>query len=277
MTGDEEPPSTQAVPSGPPPEPTRTEPPVEASPPVSDGDPSPSPPKRAWRAFRGWPYGVQVFLWLLLGGLIAGAALSSTKVTEEASGGAVYQCADGTTQDAPCPSTDSTAPPTTRERRTTTTTEPPPEFGSRRRPLPFGETAALSIGESDPAWTFQVLEFTADATGAVFAENQFNDPPAPGRQFAMVRVEAIYKGLEEPAVLTRDVTFVAVDASNLTYDYDDGCGVIPDPLDEYGEVYAGGTLVGNLCWSVSTEHIDSLLLGISPAFSSQPPYFMALS
>jgi hypothetical protein len=253
------------------------EPPTE---PVSSGasaPPPPSPPRRAWRTFRGWPYAVQVVFWLLLGGLIAGATLSSTTVTEEASGGAVYQCADGTTQDTPCPSTETTAPPTTRARRTTTTTEPPPEFGSRRRPLPFGETAALSIGESDPAWTFRVLEFTADATGAVLAENQFNDPPAPGRQFAMVRVEAIYRGLEEPAVLTGDVTFVAVDASNLTYDLDDSCGVIPDPLDEFGEVYAGGVLVGNLCWSVSTDQIDTLLLGISPAFSSQPPYFMALS
>lgn len=109
------------------------------------------------------------------------------------------------------------------------------------------------------------------------AENQFNDPPGPGRQFAMVRIEATYEGLEEPALLTRDVRFVAVDDSNLTYDLDDSCGVIPDELDEYGEVYAGGVVIGNLCWSVATEHIDSLLLGIAPAFSSQSPYFMALS
>jgi hypothetical protein len=237
----------------------------------------PSRPQRAWHAFRGWPYAVQVLLWLLLGALIAAFAVSSGSGTEQASTDVVYQCADGTSQETPCPEAATTAPPTTRERRTTTTTEPPPEFGSRRRPLPFGETAVLSIGESDPAWTFRVLEFTADATGAVLGENQFNDPPAPGRQFAMVRVEAIYEGLEEPAILTRDVTFVAVDASNLTYDHDDDCGVIPDGLDEYGEVYAGGVLVGNLCWSVSTEHIDSLLLGISPAFESQAPYFMALS
>ncbi len=270
MTGDEEPPSTQAaVPSVPPAEPTGTEPPFESSP--------RSRPRRAWQAFRGWPYGVQVLLWVFLGALIAALAVSPGSGTEQASTDVVYQCADGTTQEKPCEEAVTTAPLTTRERRTTTTTEPPPEFGSRRRPLPFGEAAALSIGESDPAWIFRVLEFTADATGAVLAENQFNDPPAPGRQFAMVTVEATYEGLEEPAVLSRDVTFVTVDASNLTYDHDDGCGVIPDPLDQFGEVYGGGVLVGNLCWSVSTEHIDSLLLGISPAFSSQPPYFMALS
>lgn len=167
------------------------------------------------------------------------------------------------------------ASPTTGERRTTTT--PAPLEGTRRNPLPYGETAALSIGESNPAWIFRVVEFIPDGTSAVMAENQFNDPPADGRQFAIVRLEATYEGLQEPARLTSDVSFVAVDGSNLTYDFDDTCGVIPDELDQYGQVYAGGVVVGNLCWSVATEHIDSLLLGISPSFSSDPPYFMALS
>lgn len=262
----------EGTPPGPP-----TEPPTEPPPPPTAATASePSRPQRAWLGFRAWPYAVQVLIWLLLGGLIAGAAVSSTP-DEQAATDVLYQCADGEMQDTPCSDVGTTAPPTTRARRTTTTTEPAPKDGTRANPLPFGETAALSIGESDPAWIFRVLEFTPDATSAVLAENQFNDPPAPGKQFAMVRMEATYQGLEEPAVLTSDVRFVAVDDSNLTYDHDDHCGVIPDQLDEYGEVYAGGVVVGNLCWSVSTEQIDSLVLGISPAFSSGPPYFMALS
>jgi hypothetical protein len=253
-----------------------TEPRVPSEPPLDSGSPRPSGPQRAWQTFRGWPYLAQTLVWLVLGGVIVAATVSSTTGTEQASD-VVYQCADGTTQHTPCPDTGTTSPPTTRERRTTTTAEPAPEFGSRRKPVPFGQTAVLSIGESDPAWSIRVLEFTPDATSAVLAENQFNDPPVAGRQFAMVRIEATYQGLEEPAMLTRDVRFVAVDESNLTYDLDDSCGVIPDALDEYGEVYAGGVLVGNLCWSVATEHIDSLVLGLSPAFGSGPPYFMALS
>ena len=180
----------------------------------------------------------------------------------------VYDCPSGMS-DVPCDE----LPPTTRERTTTT---PVPLDGTRSNPLPFGDTAALSIGESDPAWTFQVVEFIPDGTSAVMAENQFNDPPADGRQFAIVRLQATYRGLDEPAMLLSDVSFVAVDDSNLTYDLDDDCGVVPDELDQFGQVYAGGVVEGNLCWSVATEHIDSLLLGISPSFSSDAPYFMAL-
>lgn len=164
---------------------------------------------------------------------------------------------------------------TTRERRTTTT--PAPLEGSREQPLPFGETAAVSIGESDPAWLIQLTGFTPDGTSAVMAENPYNEPPADGRQFAIVRIRAEYQGLDEPASLLRDLEFVMVDDSNVTYDFDDTCGVVPDELDTFAEVYAGGVLEGNLCWSVQTEHIDSLVLGIRGSFQSGAPYFMALS
>lgn len=164
---------------------------------------------------------------------------------------------------------------TTRERRTTTT--PAPLEGSRQQPLPFGTTAAVSIGESDPAWLIQVTEFTPNGTDAVLAENSFNEPPAAGRQFAIVRIRAEYQGVDEPASLLRDLEFVVVDEANVTYDYEDSCGLIPDELDTFAEVYAGGVLEGNLCWSVQTEHIDSLVLGIKGLFQSGAPYFMALS
>lgn len=185
--------------------------------------------------------------------------------------------------DQPAEEEEPEATTTTRERRTTTTRErrttttPAPLEGSRQQPLPFGATAAVSIGESDPAWLVQVAEFTPDGTDAVLAENPFNEPPADGRQFAIVRIRAEYQGVDEPASLFRDLEFVVVDESNVTYDFDDSCGLVPDELDTFAEVYAGGVIEGNLCWSVQTEHIDSLILGIKGSFQSGAPYFMALS
>lgn len=87
--------------------------------------------------------------------------------------------------------------PTTAQPRTTTTSRPSPsttrgpELGERRNPYPFGDSVVLSRGNQD-YWEVRVLEFEADAAEEVAAENSYNDPPAEGRQFALVTIEVTY-------------------------------------------------------------------------------------
>src|SRR3712207_7673073 len=51
-------------------------------------------------------------------------------------------------------------------------------------PVPLGEEAEVGGG-----WTLRVVDVVPDATDQVLAANPFNEPPAEGRQFFLVRSE----------------------------------------------------------------------------------------
>ena len=125
---------------------------------------------------------------------------------------------------------------------------------------PLGET--VTVGD----WDVTVLSTTPGATEAVLAENQFNDPPAANHQFYVVDVEATYNGTESESVFA-GLTFTSVGASSVAYDWISTCGVIPNELDSFSEVFPGGTVTGSLCWSVDAADVDSLVLVIDAAFS----------
>src|SRR5690606_39144367 len=40
-----------------------------------------------------------------------------------------------------------------------------------------------------------------------------------------------------------------------------------DPIDDSGETFPGGSIVGNACWSVSAEDAGGLVLIVEPTFS----------
>lgn len=89
-------------------------------------------------------------------------------------------------------------------------------------------------------------------------------------------IEATYVGPDEPAILL-DLDFGMVDDNNVAYDSENSCGVIPDEIDRYGDIYQGGTITGNLCWEVRSASVDSLLLTAGSSSSGSPPSFLALS
>lgn len=154
------------------------------------------------------------------------------------------------------PSADATA-------EATEETEAPADgsAGSRENPLPVGQSAR--VGD----WEVLVVGTTPNATEQVLTENQFNDPPAEGRQFFIVNLEATYVG-EESGTFWVDVSASTVDDANVTYEtFEDGCGSIPDSIDDSGEAFLGGTVTGNLCWSVSSEQVGSLVMFVEPSFS----------
>ncbi|WP_217913316.1 hypothetical protein [Miltoncostaea marina] len=148
---------------------------------------------------------------------------------------------------------------------------PPPAPGSTRATaVPIGQGLAIHGG-----WAAAVLSVTPDATAAVLAENQFNDPPAPGRQFFIARVSATYTGAASSR-FDAGFRLRVVGPSAVAYTtFGDSCGVIPDDIED-PEVFTGGTITGNVCWSVPSGDVGGLVMFDSPLAFNYPPAYWRL-
>jgi hypothetical protein len=149
------------------------------------------------------------------------------------------------------------------------TPTPAPLGSSRENPIPLGQAALVS-----GSWRIQVLSTIPDATAMVLAENQFNAPPAAGRQFFIARVQATYVG---PGSATFDGSFRlrAVGPSAVayeTFDLANNCGVIPDPMPE-PDVFTGGTVAGNVCWSILSTDVQGLVMFDEPLAATSRTFF----
>ena len=122
--------------------------------------------------------------------------------------------------------------------------------GDRDKPVPLGALADIGAG-----WRLQVLDVVPDGAAAVAAENEFNDPPPPGSTFTLVTVALGYFGLQDPTSAFQP-TISAVGASNLEVGSD--CGQVPNQLDSFVDIFAGGMVVGNICFV--TTGLDSTSL-----------------
>ena len=132
---------------------------------------------------------------------------------------------------------------------------------SRTSPYPLGQTGELGDYE------LQVVDVLPDATDQVLAENQFNEPPAPGETFVFVRIEATYTGSDTGTPWV-DLNFNVVGDLNLGYSQSTNtCGVIPDEGYEAPELFEGGTTEFNACWSVPEDEVSSLVMYVEEGFS----------
>ena len=136
-------------------------------------------------------------------------------------------------------------------------------YGSRSNPVP--KHTSVSIAGSD-GWRVRVNSSTPNATAAVLAENEFNDRPAAGRQFFIINVTETYTGKGKSNAM-EGLTLSALGRSNVAYDYSDDCGVVPNEIEDTKDVFSGGSLTGNVCFSVKTSDAPSLLLMTEPGFS----------
>jgi hypothetical protein len=125
--------------------------------------------------------------------------------------------------------------------------------GTRANPIPFGQTVKIH-----PDWEMTVVSVTPDATELILGEESFNEPPAEGHQFFLATVRLTYIGETSDEFYVSDLN--AVGQSAVSYNqFDDYCGTIPDELPSR-EVFTGGTIEGNVCWSIESEDADSLVL-----------------
>ena len=107
-----------------------------------------------------------------------------------------------------------------------------------------------------------------EATDAVMEENQFNAPPVDGCQFVMFSVDAAYEG-DDSGTAWLDFRWAIVGAAGNTFGtgMDDYCGVIPDPLDDTGETFPGGSVSGNVCVSADSDQIEGGTIRIEEMLS----------
>jgi hypothetical protein len=189
---------------------------------------------------------------------------------------ALFGCGNGEVDSS---STSTTPPPpesttssiveraTTTTIATTTTTAAPTtttslEGATREAPIPVG--GVVQVGD----WRLRVTEVTPDATDLVMAENQFNDPPSDGSQFFIAQLEATYTGTGSSTFWV-DISLAAVGDSSVAYEegFDASCGVIPADIDHSGETFPGGTITGDVCWSVQSSDADSLVMIAEQSFT----------
>lgn len=136
---------------------------------------------------------------------------------------------------------------------TTTTTIVP--VGSQGNPLPAG--TMWRAGD----WEVTLVSFTPDANAQIAAANQFNDPPAAGSVYSMVRIRATYRGDGEGhPVFGIDLGYVGSDRRVYS---DNSCqAVVPDGLSDQPEVQNGGTVEGNECFELPTGVVGTGLVFI---------------
>ncbi|MCB1247323.1 MAG: hypothetical protein KDB69_08660, partial [Acidimicrobiia bacterium] len=174
------------------------------------------------------------------------------------------------TSDQSAPDTNpatSTSPPSSSTTTTTltdsSTTSQPSGAGKGTIDDPIAGGDFAQVGD----WRVRVIGVSADATADVLAENQFNDEPDEGKQFFIATLEAEYTGTDSGTAWA-DLTWKALGPSAVAYEsLDSYCGVIPDGLSDAGETFPGGVVIGNVCWSVTSDDAANLVMLLEESFS----------
>lgn len=136
--------------------------------------------------------------------------------------------------------------------------------GSIDDPYQVGESIVVEYTDfassETRTWSIEVLAPASDITQAVMDENQFNDPPEGDQAFIGAPIRVTYVSGPAPASLF-ELTFKAVGPSGVVLTtFDPSCGVIPDALDTFAELFEGGSVEGNVCWPASPADASDLTM-----------------
>ena len=105
---------------------------------------------------------------------------------------------------------------------------------------------------------------TFKADDKVAAANQFNEPPAEGKEYVLINYTATYIG-NDPAGETP--AFVLVDfvtADGVTIDGADSIAVAPDSIDSLTVLYKGASVSGNVVRAVPSANAQDGVLAVTP-------------
>ncbi len=157
----------------------------------------------------------------------------------------------------------------------TPTPTPTPDLGTQQLPVPFGTTFTIQNSTTDH-WEFTILKTTPDATSDILNHSRYNDPPAPGNQFYMVRVRAKYLGTgsEKFGYYSR---LKSLGEGGVVYSWlRNNCGSVPDRLPD-PELFKNGQIEGNQCWEIASSDADSLVLIVEPDSSRHSRHWFSLT
>ena len=134
-------------------------------------------------------------------------------------------------------------------RPTPIATSSPPAGSKRSISHPYGKKFSAGV------FDIQIIEADMDAWPEIMAENQFNDPPAPGYRFVMWNIAVRnVRGSSDASERISDRSFKLVGSRGVQYQThreENRCGVIPDELSEH--LYLGGYATGNVCFAIPTN------------------------
>jgi len=181
--------------------------------------------------------------WIVTGALVVLSAITSA-IT-----GGIGQVADQIGGEASVvePTTEDDTEPAPEEQsdEPVEETEAAGDLGSRSNPAPFGETVTFSEAGTD-TWSAFLSNAVLDATDAVAAANQFNEPAPEGMVYAMVTLNVTRLG-EEAATPWVDLSVEFVSSAGTTHTIADTAAVAPAPtMTDLNDMYAGATGAGNV-------------------------------
>jgi len=135
--------------------------------------------------------------------------------------------------------------------------------GSIDRPAAIGDTMTFTDAYGDDEWVVVVGQPTLDATAAVTAAHEINNPPAAGNQYVVVPLDYTYVGFTSdmphmgalPAFVGTDGVFYSL--SYVLY-----------PDDVYGlpELTSGGRAHANAVFEVPSSAVDGGVLRLRSVF-----------
>ncbi len=198
----------------------------------------------------------------LRGGADEDPAAATTTIPVATAGG------DETTTTAPPATTTSTAPPV--DDTVAETTPSGDVQGTFENPYEAGDRVSVFYDDFDSGeerrWVIEVMGPVADITQAVLDENQFNDEPPAGSVFAAVPVRVTYESGPAPADVF-DLNFFAIGPSGVVLKpFDQTCGVTPNELAAFAELFPGGSVEGNVCWATPSGDLTSLKMIVEVIF-----------
>lgn len=138
---------------------------------------------------------------------------------------------------------------------------PPAPDGSFTMPFPKGTPVGndqVTILLGDVQW---------DANALIYEENQFNDVAPAGQHYVLLSVSAQNLADPDPIAmwLDVDVKFVAPDGRS----FDSASAVIPGDLSDVGDLYPGGTGVGNVAFLLPDEVLGTGMFAVSYNWSDE--------
>lgn len=143
-----------------------------------------------------------------------------------------------------------------------------PAVGTRENPAALGTTIEL-ISAGAVQYEVKLGAPTLNANDAVAAENQFNEAPPAGLQYAVVPVTVVYKGTET-GTPWMDVQIEFVSAAGTTHTPSDASVVGPKPqLMDINDLYPNATGTGNVVIAIPTADAEKGTWAVSALFGDK--------
>jgi hypothetical protein len=138
--------------------------------------------------------------------------------------------------------------------------------GTRQQPFPLGAPGTLADG-----WQLVVTGVTPDAWSGIHSSIASSIAPAPDQRDYMLRVQATFVG--QGTGVFSAMRLALVSGVQTTYDQlHNNCGIVPDMVPP-NLLTSGGSLRGNVCFTVRVSDIDSLVLFDNQAADQDKLYF----